>query len=159
MLNQFKKMFLKIPSSEQESQAIRGTKPLPPLINADETMRGRVQLDNYLPKDGPGATCYLDLSVSAQGVLQGVEITHSQLAACCRSMKRALELYPSRKVIYFKYTAFSVKLNLLLIGTKLHTWYDKLLSLRQSSSKPNYCSIHICSTKSGNFLYYFSPHM
>ena len=82
----------------QESQAIRGTKPLPPLINADETMRGRVQLDNYLPKDGPGATCYLDLSVSAQGVLQGVEITHSQLAACCRSMKRALELYPSRKV-------------------------------------------------------------
>ena len=94
-------------------QEIRGAKPLPPLINADETMRGRVQLENYLPKDGPGSTCYLDLSVSAQGILQGVEVSHAQLAACCRSMKRALELYPSRKVTNWKY--FLVFWALLLI--------------------------------------------
>jgi acyl-CoA synthetase (AMP-forming)/AMP-acid ligase II len=93
---------IKLLKSKEASHKV-STKAWPSILDINDTPSSSVarrkteSTDSQLQsRRKPTDTCYLDFAVSTTGQLAGIVITHAGVAAQCKSLKMACELYPTR---------------------------------------------------------------
>lgn len=74
-------------------------KAWPTILDVDDVpSSSKRKFDQESHERKPADVCYLDFSVSTTGQLAGIKVSMSGVAALCRSLKMACELYPSRHI-------------------------------------------------------------
>lgn len=81
----------------KDANAVIDSRQWPIILDIDENIKKKLST-YYRPPQGD-QLAYLDFSVSTTGMLAGIQVSHANTTALCRSIKLSCELYPSREVV------------------------------------------------------------